>query len=106
MPKKESVIQPSSEEDYDSESDGPKVPIREVNRANVLNYESDSSEDADKDDSDEMYNIPKFKKPTKELAEVSTSNPWGANKKSFYASGKGEANSDDNMSSSEAEEDQ
>lgn len=55
MPKKESVaIQQSSEEDYDSESDnGPKQPMREVNRANVLNYESDSSENVDQASSDE-----------------------------------------------------
>lgn len=34
-----------------------------------------------------------------------TKNPWGVNKKSFYQS-KGEADSDNSLSSSEAEEDQ
>ena len=33
-----------------------------------------------------------------------TKNPWGNNKKSFYQS-KGEADSDESLSSSEAEED-
>lgn len=46
--------------------------------------------------------MPKFAKP-KALAEVSSKTPWGASKKSFYAKGD---QSDDNMSSSEAEEDQ
>jgi len=101
MPKKESV---PSEDSYGSESSGKPSKMREVNRANILNYESDSSDD--QQDESEDYNLPALKNRSKDVGEVSTSNPWGANKRSFYASGKGEAQSDDNMSSSEAEEDQ
>lgn len=101
MPKKESV-QSDSSQDYDSESsDDNQQPMREVNRANILNYASDSSDD---NQESEDFNIP-IKKQTKEIAEVSTNNPWGASKRSFYATGKGEQ-SDDNMSDSDAEEDQ
>jgi hypothetical protein len=76
--------------------------MREVNRANILNYESDSSDQSQQ--ISDSYDIP-IKKQVKELPEMSTNNPWGANKKSFYATGKGDE-SDDNMSDSEAEEDQ
>jgi len=76
--------------------------MREVNRANILNYESDSSDQSQQ--SSDNYDDITFKRQVKELPEMSTNNPWGANKKSFYASGKGDE-SDDNMSDSEAEED-
>ena len=117
MPKKESVssASPSDQSDYDSENSGsqglstnqkPQV-LREVNRANVLNYQSDSSdEDIEGQDSDEM--IPTLKKShfkNEPKAFDQTKNPWGVNKKSFYQS-KGEADSDNSLSSSEAEEDQ
>lgn len=113
MPKKESVkakrIIASSSEDSDYDV-APKASnaggMREVNRDNILNYQSDSSDDNQDDSSDEELNVPKYPKP-KAMAEVSSSTPWGSSKKSFYAAaGKGEAGSDDNMSSSEAEEDQ
>ena len=77
--------------------------IREVNRQNILNYESDSSDEVDDESEDVQMKIKTSKSSYTE--NIDTKNVWGANKKSFYATGKGEANSDDAMSSSEAEED-
>ena len=96
-------------EDYDDEvlSVDPTSAkgIREVNRANILNYESDSSEVENREDSaDMMPQISKSQQRNQPKAFDETKNVWGATKKSFYQN-KGEADSDESLSSSEAEED-
>jgi hypothetical protein len=58
--------------------------MREVNRANILNYESDS----DDDDDEESEDIIKLPQSNRRDPEVSANNPWGATKKSFYADDK------------------
>lgn len=47
MPKKESVVRAIQDSDSDDSSDAPvnNGGIREVNRANILNYQSDSSDE-------------------------------------------------------------
>ena len=97
-------------DDYDEEVSSveqtPAKGLREVNRANILNYESDSSEVEDGEDSAEMMpKISKSQQKNQPKAFDESKNVWGATKKSFYQS-KGEADSDASLSSSEAEEDQ
>ncbi len=70
--------------------------MREVNRAHILNYQSDSS-DLDEEDSDDSIQLPKSQRRE---PEISANNPWGATKKSFYADDK------QVMSSSEEEDEQ
>ncbi len=96
-------------DDYDdevsSEEPTPAKGLREVNRANILNYESDSSEVDEGEDSAEMMpQISKSQQKNQPKSFDETKNVWGATKKSFYQS-KGEADSDASLSSSEAEED-
>ena len=105
--KKERVIQPpSSDDSYFSEEDEEHAPqqaeIREVNRANILNYESDSSDD-NEGEHDSSLDVVKANTINPNAAGKDeahfSNNPWGANKKSFYKQG----DSDNDVSSSEAE---
>ena len=102
--KKERVQQPPSSDDSyfseDAEQDSPQqtTEIREVNRANILNYESYSSDDNEGHES--SLDVIKANTINADSGkDAFSNNPWGANKKSFYKQG----DSDHDVSSSEAE---